>query len=210
MIKQHFPDIDSQKMAQYEALKDLYEHWNAQINVVSRKDIDYLYTRHVLHSLSIARVVQFKPGADVMDIGTGGGFPGIPLAIMFPEVRFVLVDSIAKKIKVVQAVIDALNLKNTVAHHKRAEQVEGKFDFVTSRGVTRLATMIHWVEQKIKPKHKNSLPNGLLCLKGGDLQEELAEVSRPTSLYSIQQFFDDPFFQEKQLVHVAISKKDVP
>src|ERR1700760_199144 len=180
---QYFPDLTDEQQRQFEQLPELYNFWNSQINVISRKDIDELFERHVLHSLGIAKVMPFLPGEKVLDVGTGGGFPGIPLAILFPETNFYLVDSIGKKIKVVQEVAKALNLKNVRASHNRAEEVNEKFDFVVSRAVTRLKEFYPWVKGKFNRQSKNQLPNGILYLKGGDLEQEIAE-----SGLSVQQF----------------------
>jgi 16S rRNA (guanine527-N7)-methyltransferase len=176
-IGHYFPELNEIQLSQLEQLKPLYEEWNAQINVISRKDIDNFYERHVLHSLGIAKVMKFKPGTHILDVGTGGGFPGIPLAIMFPKCKFHLVDSIGKKIKVVNEVATSLGLKNVTATHQRAEQVKDKYDFVVSRAVTRLDPFIGWIKTKIKSQNKNELPNGILYLKGGDLTEELSRTS---------------------------------
>ena len=182
LLLKYFPSITSQQLQQFNRLPGLYEFWNNQINVVSRKDIDMLYERHVLHSLGIAKVMAFLPGEKVLDIGTGGGFPGIPLAILFPETQFHLVDSIGKKIKVVQEVAKALGLENIKASHQRAEEVNEKFDFVISRAVTRLKDFYPWVKRKFNKRSKNTLPNGILYLKGGDLTQEIVEsgLNHPT------------------------------
>lgn len=180
----------------------LYAHWNEQINVISRKDIEQLYERHILHSLAIAKVIQFKKGTKILDVGTGGGFPGIPLAILFPEVDFLLVDSIGKKIKVVKEVAQALELKNLRALHSRAEQIDEKFDFVVSRAVTTLPDFMKWVNDKYLVKSFNDLPNGLLYLKGGNLEDEIASVVSKTKLFDIQNFFQEEFFETKKVVYV--------
>ena len=185
-------------------LKPLYEEWNAAINVISRKDMESFEERHVLHSLAIARAMKFAPGSRVLDVGTGGGFPGIPLAVVFPEVQFILCDSIGKKIKVVRAVTEALNLHNVTVHHGRAEDVPGRFDFVVSRAVTRMAGFIPWVIGKIERRTLNPWPNGILALKGGDLREELAEVRYPTERLPVSQWFSDPFFETKEVVYVKL------
>ncbi len=202
IISSYFPELSQYQTNQFEQLLPLYKEWNAQINVISRKDIDELYTRHVLHSLGIAKVIQFKPGTTILDVGTGGGFPGIPLAILFPESDFHLVDSIGKKIKVVNEVAAALGLENLTASHQRAEKVAGTYDFVVSRAVTRMKPFIHWVHQKIKPEGHNDLANGILYLKGGDLTEEMKEVKRPWSEYLLTDYFDDPFFETKKVIYV--------
>lgn len=184
----------------------LYSDWNEKINVVSRKDIDALYTRHVLHSLAIAKVQAFEPGSQILDVGTGGGFPGIPLAILYPEVQFTLVDSITKKIKVVNEVATALDLQNVTAIATRAEQVEGRFDFIVSRAVTRMERFVPWVKNKVTKKQNHELANGILYLKGGDLSEELAQYPKAT-VYPISDFFDDEFYQTKAVVHLPLKYK---
>lgn len=204
LILKHFPEITEAQYTQFKALEGLYREWNAQINVISRKDIDELYLRHVLHSLAIAKVMPLADGSAVLDIGTGGGFPGIPLAILYPNCRFTLVDSIGKKIKVVNEVATALGLANVVGIHERAENIRGQFDFVVSRAVTRLAAFIPWTANKFKTKQINAFPNGILYLKGGDLSEELKEVKRSTDVFPISDFFDDPFFETKSVVYVRM------
>lgn len=202
-ILKQFPDLTELQQAQFEQLYDLYQDWNAKINVISRKDIDELYTKHVLHSLAIAKIQPFEPGTYVLDVGTGGGFPGIPLAILFPETRFYLIDVIAKKIKVVQAVASSLELKNVKAEQIRAENVKGDFDFIVSRAVTNMPDFVSWVKAKIKKQHKHELKNGILYLKGGDLTEELKDFPKST-LYDIADFFDDAFFETKKVVHLPL------
>jgi len=198
----YFPDLTQTQRQQFERLPELYELWNNQINVISRKDIDQLFERHVLHSLGIAKVMPFLPGQKVLDVGTGGGFPGIPLAIMFPETQFFLVDSIGKKIKVVQEVAKALGLENLRAAHIRAEQVEEKFDFVVSRAVTRLKDFHPWIKNKYNKQSKNALANGLLYLKGGDLTEEIAESGLKVQQYYLKDYFNEEFFDTKQVIYV--------
>lgn len=204
IISHYFPDLTTKQKAQFEALLPLYREWNSQINVISRKDIDELYERHVLHSLGIAKVISFIPGSKVLDVGTGGGFPGIPLAIMFPETDFVLVDSIGKKIKVVNAISDSLGLKNVKAIHSRVEQVNDQFDFVVSRAVTRLKPFYQWVKNKFKVEQRNELKNGILYLKGGDLEEELKEAKKRNKLFELNSFFKEDFFQTKKVVYVHV------
>ena len=189
---------------QLNQLRPLYEEWNAVINVISRKDMEAFEERHVLHSLAIARAMRFAPGSRVLDVGTGGGFPGIPLAILHPEVDFVLCDSIGKKMKVVRAVVAELGLSNVQVHHGRAEDVSGRFDFVVSRAVTRMNRFIPWVQGKIKKQSNNPWPNGILALKGGDLTEELAEVDYPTERLPLSEWLDQPFFETKQVVYVKL------
>ncbi len=201
-LLRYFPALSAEQQRQFAALQDLYAEWNAQINVISRKDMDAFYLHHVLHSLAIAKVMSFNAGAKVMDVGTGGGFPGIPLAILFPETHFTLVDSIGKKIKVVEEVSKALGLQNVKAIHGRAEEVKGQFDFVVSRAVTRMAPFYGWVKDKFLNNSRHSLPNGILYLKGGDLIDELDEAKRPYRIYPIPRFFDDTFFETKVVVYV--------
>ena len=202
LIQHYFPEITSSQKAQFEALESLYKEWNTQINVISRKDIDELYVRHVLHSLGIAKVMTFKPGANVLDVGTGGGFPGIPLAILFPETNFHLVDSIGKKIKVVKAVAESLGLTNVKAEHIRAEQLTDKYDFVVSRAVTRLKPFYQWVAKKFKKESIHPLVNGILYLKGGDLEEELKESKKRYKIYDLTDHFKEDFFETKKVVYV--------
>jgi 16S rRNA (guanine527-N7)-methyltransferase len=198
----YFPDLTDQQKQQFEQLPELYNFWNNQINVISRKDIDELFERHVLHSLGIAKVMPFLPGEKVLDVGTGGGFPGIPLAIMFPDTEFYLVDSIGKKIKVVQEVTKAIGLSNLRAAHLRAEQVNEKFDFVVSRAVTRLGEFYPWVRGKFNKDSKNTLANGILYLKGGDLQQEITESGLKVKQYYLKEYFTEEFFETKQVIYV--------
>jgi len=202
-ILKHFPNLTDVQKEQFQQLDSLYHDWNEKINVISRKDIDALYTKHILHSLGIAKIQSFEPGTYVLDVGTGGGFPGIPLAILFPETRFYLIDVIAKKIKVVQAVADALGLKNVKAEQIRAENVKGDFDFIVSRAVTNMPDFVSWVKTKIKKQHKHELKNGILYLKGGDLTEELKDFPKAT-LYDLADFFEDEFFETKKVVHLPL------
>ncbi|MEE0863563.1 MAG: 16S rRNA (guanine(527)-N(7))-methyltransferase RsmG [Alistipes sp.] len=205
LIKRYFPDIDSHQEQQFDLLGSLYEEWNARINVVSRKDMEHLYTRHILHSLAIAKVCKFEAGARVVDIGCGGGFPSVPLAIMFPEVEFIGVDSIAKKIRVVEGIIHGAEIKNLRAVNCRAEQLGEKCDYVVSRAVTEMAKFMPWAWQLLRKGERGTLPNGILYLKGGDLAEELAATRRRWDIYNISQFFDDEFFETKRVVY---TKKD--
>jgi 16S rRNA (guanine527-N7)-methyltransferase len=205
-ILQYFPSLSEEQIAQFEKLEALYQDWNAKINVISRKDIDELYIKHVLHSLAIAKVQSFEPGTYVLDVGTGGGFPGIPLAILFPETRFYLIDVIAKKIKVVQAVADGLGLKNVKAEQMRAENVKGDFDFIVSRAVTNMPDFVSWIKDKIKKVSKHELKNGILYLKGGDLTEELQDFPK-ASEYNISEFFTPEFFETKKVVHLPLKYK---
>jgi 16S rRNA (guanine527-N7)-methyltransferase len=202
IIKQ-FPKLTENQVYQFEKLQDLYQDWNAKINVISRKDIDELYIRHVLHSLGIAKVISLKPHSKIMDVGTGGGFPGIPLAILFPEVDFYLIDVIGKKIKVVNEVANALGLKNVKAEQMRAENVNQNFDFIVSRAVTNMPDFVSWIKGKIKKTNANDLPNGILYLKGGDLTEELKNFPKATQ-YNLSDFFKEDFFETKKVVHLPL------
>jgi 16S rRNA (guanine527-N7)-methyltransferase len=203
-IKLYFPDLSSVQIEQFSKLAELYSFWNQQINVISRKDTENFYERHVLHSLGITKVLNFKNGTKIMDVGTGGGFPGIPLAILFPECEFVLVDSIGKKIKVVNEVAAALGLSNVHGIHERAEKVEGTFDFIVSRAVTQMPEFIGWVKNKISKTSKNVLPNGILYLKGGDLSEEMITVKQWRKEYNLKEYFEGEFFETKKVVYVKI------
>ena len=202
-ILKYFPDLTDIQKEQFAKLDFLYHDWNEKINVISRKDIDALYTKHILHSLGIAKIIHFEPGTYILDVGTGGGFPGIPLAILFPETRFYLIDIIAKKIKVVQAVAEGLDLKNVKAEQLRAENVKGDFDFIVSRAVTNMPDFVSWVKTKIKKNNKHELKNGILYLKGGDLTEELKDFPKATE-YNLADFFEDEFFETKKVVHVPL------
>lgn len=205
LIFGYFPSLTELQKQQFEALDTYYREWNAQINVISRKDIDSLYLRHVLHSLAIAKYLEFQPGESILDVGTGGGFPGIPLAILFPETDFLLVDSIGKKIKVVNEVAASLGLKNVNAQHARAETIDGKFNFVVSRAVTQLKDFYPWVRNKIKKESINSVPNGILYLKGGDLNQEIKESGLKPELIAISDFFSEEFFDTKYILHIPIN-----
>ena len=202
LIQRYFPNLSDLQYKQLKALGELYSDWNAKINVISRKDMEHFYERHVLHSLAIAKVIQFKPDTQILDVGTGGGFPGVPLAILFPEVSFHLVDSIGKKIKVVQEVSNALELTNLSAEHARAEQVSGQFDFVVSRAVTRLTEFYPWVQNKFNKKSFNNLDNGILYLKGVDLMEEFDQLKKPYQLFSLKEYYSEEWFESKGLVFV--------
>lgn len=206
VVLPHFPELTEGQLAQLDALASTVWERNQLINVISRKD-PWVMERHVLHSLGIAKVMGFLPGARVLDVGTGGGFPGLPLAVLHPKAEFVLCDSIGKKIKVVQAAADAAGLTNVVALHARAEDVQGTFDFVVSRAVTRMSGFLPWVEGKVKSGHQHALPNGVLYLKGGDLSEELAEVNAPCQTWALKTWFAEEFFETKQVVHVALGGK---
>jgi len=206
ILKEYFPEITNNQLDKYKKLENLYKEWNAKINVISRKDIDELYERHVLHSLGIAKVQPFMPGSKVLDVGTGGGFPGIPLAIMFPETKFLLTDAIGKKIKVVNAVAEALELKNVKAEHVRAEKVKDTFDFIVSRAVTGMPDFVKLVKGKIAKNQMHELKNGILYLKGGDLTEELSVYST-SEIYNLSDFFDEEFFDTKKVVYLPLKYK---
>jgi 16S rRNA (guanine527-N7)-methyltransferase len=205
-LRTYFPDLTEIQYAQFEQLAALYSDWNAKINVISRKDIDALYTNHVLHSLTIAKVQAFMPGSKILDVGTGGGFPGIPLAILFPETQFHLIDVIQKKIKVVQAVADALGLQNVKAEQLRAENVKGTYDFIVSRAVTNMPDFVAWVKTKIAKTQQHERKNGILYLKGGDLTQELA-LFPSAQEYAIPAFFSEPFFETKKVVYLPLKYK---
>ena len=205
-ILKQFPDLTDNQILQFQKLEVLYQDWNAKINVISRKDIDELYTKHVLHSLAIAKIQPFEPGTYVLDVGTGGGFPGIPLAILFPETRFYLIDVILKKINVVKAVAEALALKNVKSEQMRAENVKGDYDFIVSRAVTNMPDFVYWIKDKIKKQNKHALKNGILYLKGGDLTQELADFPKATE-YNISEFFENEFFETKKVVYLPLKFK---
>jgi len=202
LISHYFPDLSKEQQLQFAQLKEVYQFWNEQINVISRKDTDNFYERHVLHSLAIAKVMPFVSGSKILDIGTGGGFPGIPLAILFPECEFLLVDSIGKKIKVVNEVANAIGLKNVRAVHERAEKINGQFDFIVSRAVTAMPDFLKWTKNKFLKGNKNEFPNGILYLKGGDLTEEMAPVKHTYKFYDIKDFYTEDFFETKKVVYV--------
>jgi 16S rRNA (guanine527-N7)-methyltransferase len=203
-VLQHFPDLTPHQVKQYEMLLPLYADWNSKINVISRKDIDNFYEHHVLHSLAIAKYLRFKDATKVMDLGTGGGFPGIPLAIFYPNCRFHLVDSIGKKLNVVKAVAEAIGLENVFTFHSRAEEMKYQYDFVVSRAVAPVADLLKWTKGKYLPKSQNVIPNGLICLKGGNLLEELNGI-RTLANIPLAKWYANPFFQEKVLIHVKSS-----
>lgn len=204
IILKYFPSLTQKQRDQFSLVGSLYKEWNEKINVISRKDIDNLYTNHILHSLGIAKLISFNPGAEILDVGTGGGFPGVPLAILFPETQFHLVDSIGKKITVVKEVSTALGLKNIKAEQIRAEQIKGKYDFIVSRAVTRMKEFYGWVHTKSKPASSHTLDNGILYLKGGDLDEEMNELKRPYSVTNLQDFFKEEFFETKRVVYLPL------
>lgn len=201
LITKYFPDLTPTQLDQMKALYGLYEEWNSRINVISRKDFDQLYLRHVLHSLAIAKVCQFEAGARVLDVGCGGGFPSVPLAIMFPEVKFISADSIGKKITVVKGVCEGAGITNIDARHTRVEQIPEQFDYIVSRAVTEMPTFVKWIWNKIDKGQRGTLPNGILYLKGGDLSEELAATRMKWTQYDISEFFEEEFFQTKKVVY---------
>lgn len=203
LILKYFPDLTEEQKRQFAALYDLYTDWNSKINVISRKDIENLYEHHVLHSLGIAKVIRFKPGTKVMDLGTGGGFPGIPLAILFPEVQFHLMDSIGKKVRVATEIAGSIGLKNVTTRHARAEEEKQLFDFVVSRAVMPLTDLLKIIRKNISPKQQNALPNGLICLKGGELERETMPVKNKTTMWNLKEFFGEEFFETKKVVYVA-------
>lgn len=205
IIIKYFPELTERQREQFAALLPLYEDWNAKINVISRKDMEHFYEHHVLHSLAIAKVMHFSPMTEILDVGTGGGFPGIPLAIMFPDCRFTLIDSIGKKIKVVSSVMESLELKNCKAQQIRAEALAGEYDFVVSRAVTTLGEFVPWVKKKISKTQYNPLRNGILYLKGGDLAEELAPFGKKAKVYNLDEFFGEEYFATKKVVYLPLT-----
>ena len=206
LIQKYFPHLTDIQLKQFKVLQGLYEDWNSQINVISRKDIEALYLRHVLHSLSIAKLIQFKSGSKILDIGTGGGFPGVPLAILFPDVTFHLVDSINKKLKVVNGVADSLGLENIYTTHARAESIQGHYDFIISRAVTNMTDFVGWIKNRVAKKSVHSIKNGILYLKGGDLSEELKPFTKATQ-YDLNTYFEEDFFETKKIVHLPLKYK---
>lgn len=205
LILKYFPEVTFQQQKTFKRLSGLYSEWNEKVNVISRKDIDNLYERHVLHSLSIAKVIRFRKGTEILDIGTGGGFPGIPLAILFPGSQFHLVDSIGKKIKVVKEIVHELSLDNVSSEHARAEKVKGRYDFVTSRAVTDLETLVNWSKGKLKEESKHEFKNGLLVLKGGDIAGEASGIKAPIRKFAISDFFEEVFFEGKWVLHIPMN-----
>ncbi len=203
LILKYFPNLTEDQIHKFEQLESLYKDWNLKINVVSRKDIDELYLRHVLHALAIAKLIQFKKGTKLLDVGTGGGFPGVPLAILFPECSFHLVDSIAKKLKVVNEVVEGLGLTNVKTTHSRVEDIDNTYDFIISRAVAAMPTFVHWVKGKIAKKQNHDLKNGILYLKGGDLSEELKDYKTAT-IYNLSNYYTEDFFETKKLVHLPL------
>lgn len=206
IILKYFPDLTETQKQQFAALYDLYFDWNSKINVISRKDITNLYEHHILHSLGIAKIIQFKPGTTVMDLGTGGGFPGIPLAILFPDTHFHLVDSIGKKVKVATEIAQAIGLKNVTTRHCRAEEEKELFDFVVSRAVMPLTDLLKIIRKNIKKEQQNALPNGLICLKGGELEKEILPVKHQTVISDLKDYFSEEFFETKKVVYVTINR----
>ncbi|WP_133550216.1 16S rRNA (guanine(527)-N(7))-methyltransferase RsmG [Salegentibacter sp. 24] len=206
LIKKYFPDLTDDQYSKFELMESLYKDWNLKINVVSRKDIDEIYLRHVLHSLGIAKIQQFRPGSKILDVGTGGGFPGIPLAILFPETNFHLVDSIGKKMKVVNEVVEGLGLTNVKTTNARVEEVKGSYDFIVSRAVAAMPTFVHWTKGKIAKKSQHELKNGILYLKGGDLTEELQDYPKAV-VYKLSDYFKEEFFETKKVVYLPLKYK---
>ena len=204
-ILKYFPNLTQQQIIRFEKMDSIYRDWNEKINLISRKDIDSLYEKHILHSLAIAKIISFRPGTRILDVGTGGGFPGIPLAVLFPTCQFVLVDSIGKKIKVVQAVVDSLDLENVTAIHTRVEDVKAEFDFVISRAVTAFPVFVGLVKKNISRKQQNSRPNGIIYLKGGDFQDEIKDFKRNIEVSEIASLFSEPFFETKKLVYLPVN-----
>lgn len=204
IIFQYFQELTDVQLEQFAQLDALYREWNAKINVISRKDIDNLYSHHVLHSLGIAKVINFRPGTKIMDIGTGGGFPGIPLAILFPECQFKLIDSIGKKIKVATAVAQAIDLKNVQIEHRNVMEEKAKYDFVVSRAVMNASDLVKLVRKNISREQRNALPNGLICLKGGDVTEEMAPFANCSEVWNLSQYFDDAFFETKKVTYIQL------
>lgn len=204
IIFQYFKDINDEQRAQFRALGPLYQEWNAKINVISRKDIDNLYMHHVLHSLGIAKVVNFRQGSNILDIGTGGGFPGIPLAILFPNCKFKLIDSIGKKTRVAAAVANAIGLKNVVVEHRNVVEEKNKYDFVVSRAVMNASDLVKLIRKNVSKEQRNALPNGLICLKGGDMTEEVAPFKNHSEIWDLKWYFDDEFFDTKKVMYIQL------
>lgn len=204
IIFQYFKDINDEQRAQFRALGPLYQEWNAKINVISRKDIDNLYMHHVLHSLGIAKVVNFRQGSNILDIGTGGGFPGIPLAILFPNCKFKLIDSIGKKTRVAAAVANAIGLKNVVVEHRNVIEEKNKYDFVVSRAVMNASDLVKLIRKNVSKEQRNALPNGLICLKGGDMTEEVAPFKNHSEIWDLKSYFDDEFFDAKKVMYIQL------
>ena len=204
IILKYFPELNDIQRNNFARLQELYHYWNERINLISRKDIDNLYTHHVLHSLAIAKIITFKPGTKILDVGTGGGFPGIPLAILFPEVQFHMVDSIGKKIKVVQDIVTQLGLTNATYENIRAEQLKSKYDFVVSRAVTSLAEFVVWVQGKINKRGQHSVQNGIFYLKGGDLEEEIKPFKKKATIFDIKDYFSEEYFETKRIIYLPL------
>jgi len=207
IIEKYFTNLTDNQKGQFQQLKPLYEEWNSQINVISRKDINQLYERHILHSLSIAKFITFEPGTKLMDLGCGGGFPGIPLAILFPEVSFIMIDSVGKKIKVVQEIAGVTGLKNIQTHHMRAEKVKDSFDFIITRAVAPMMDLVKWTRKKYIKEQRHSIENGIIALKGGDLSKELASWGNSKTLVNLSDYFEEDFFKTKKIIHIPVRKK---
>lgn len=205
-ILQYFPELTSEQILRFEKIAPLYQEWNKTVNVIARNEVDSLYEKHILHSLAIAKMIQFSPGSRILDVGTGGGFPGIPLAIYFPKCHFVLIDSIGKRIKMVEAIAKELNLKNVTAIHAKVEDVSDEFDFVASRAVTAFPTFVDLVKKNISDKPKNAIPNGIIYLKGGSIEEELAGFKHTVTVTEITSFFTEPYFESKRVVFLPVSR----
>jgi 16S rRNA (guanine527-N7)-methyltransferase len=204
LIRKYFPDLSKMQIKQFAALPMLYEEWNERINVISRKDMENIIVHHILHSLAIAKFIKFKKGSNILDLGTGGGLPGIPLAILFPDVQFVLIDGKAKKINVANAIIETIGIQNCIAMHRRAEEMQSKYDFVLARAVTRLKNLLPVVKPLIADEMRNPIPNGLITLKGGDLKDELAEVKRYTEIVPVSDYFTETYYDSKSIVYVPM------
>ncbi|WP_455498378.1 16S rRNA (guanine(527)-N(7))-methyltransferase RsmG [Coprobacter sp.] len=207
IIEKYFPYLNEEQKKQFTSLDELYKDWNSKINVISRKDIDNLYTHHILHSLGIAKIIQFTPGSTILDVGTGGGFPGIPLAILFPECQFLLVDRIGKKIKVASEIAQSIGLQNVTCKHCGVEEEKNKFDFVVSRAVMPLGDLLKLIRKNIRKEQQNAMPNGLICLKGGELQSEVAPFKKTSIIYNLKDYFKENYFDTKKVVYVSVTNK---